>query len=404
MERLQAFKFELRPNGGQQRNLCRFAGSCRYVYNKALAIQIKNHEDGNKYISYADMCKNLTEWRNDPATPWLKDSPVHPLQQALQDLDRAFKNFFAGRAKFPRYKKKGSGGGFRYPDQKQFKLDQGNSRIFLPKLGWIRYRKSRDVLGTLCSFTVSQSGGKWFVSILTKREVEQPVHQATSIIGIDVGITRFATLSDGTHIEPINTFKKHEKKLAKYQRRMANKVKFSKNWKKAKAKVQKVQTNISNARRDFLQKTSTTISKNHAVVCVEALQVRNMSKSASGTTETPGRMVAAKSGLNKAILDQGWGMFFLMLQYKMLWLGGYFVAVPPQNTSRTCPACGHVSGDNRKTQAKFLCVSCGYENNADLVGAINVRERGHRSLACGEPVQSGRSVKQEPPEVSQAAA
>lgn len=126
-----------------------------------------------------------------------------------------------------------------------------------------------------------------------------------------------------------------------------------------------------------------------------------MSKSAAGSREAPGRNVKTKSGLNKSILDQGWFEFRRQLEYKQAWRGGDVLAVPPRNTSRTCPCCGHVSAENRRTQAKFACVGCGYENNADLVGAINVLERGHRLLACGELVQSGRSVKQEPAEATQ---
>lgn len=207
-------------------------------------------------------------------------------------------------------------------------------------------------------------------------------------MGIDLGIARFATFSDGTYLEPRNSFKTQAAKLAKYQRRMAHKQKFSNNWKKAKAKVQKVHTQIANARRDFLHKATNTISKNHAVVFVEDLQVRNMSKSAVGTAENPGKNVAQKSGLNKAILDQGWGELRQQLDYKLAWKGGMLFAMPPHHTSQTCPCCGHVSSDNRKTQARFVCVGCGYENNADIVGAINVLERGHRLLACGDGVLS----------------
>ena len=127
-----------------------------------------------------------------------------------------------------------------------------------------------------------------------------------------------------------------------------------------------------------------------------------MSRSAKGTVDAPGRNVRAKSGLNKSILDQGWGEFRRQLEYKMAWKGGYLVAVPPQYTSQTCPCCGNVSRGNRQTQAKFECVDCGFEENADKVGAINVLARGHRVIACGEPVQSGRSVKQEPTEATQA--
>jgi len=396
MQRLQAYKYELQPLVEQQRDMRRFAGSCRFVFNKALALQKENHEAGNKFIGYVAMAKHLTEWRNGTESPWLKEAPCHPLQHALKDLEKAYKNFFAKRADFPRFKRKGGGDSFRYPDPKQIKLDQANSRLFLPKLGWLRYRNSRDVLGELRNVTVSQSGGKWFVSIQTQREVEPPVHPATAIVGIDVGIARFATLSDGSHIEPLNAFRKHQIRLAKYQRRMSRKQKFSNNWKKAKARVQKIHTRIANVRRDFLHKATTAISQNHAIVCIEDLQVRNMSKSAAGSSEAPGHNVKAKSGLNKSILDQGWFEFRRQLEYKQAWLGGAVLAVLPRNTSRTCPACGHVATENRQTQAQFKCVDCGYENNADLVGAINVLERGHRLLACGELAQSGRSVKQEP--------
>lgn len=210
-------------------------------------------------------------------------------------------------------------------------------------------------------------------------------------------------MSDGAVIEPLNSFKKHQQRLKRYQRAMARKVKFSNNWKKAKAKVARVATHAANARRDFLHKTSTTISQNHAVVCVEALVVKNMCRSAKGTIEAPGNNVRAKSGLNRAILDQGWSAFRTMLEYKLAWAGGRLVAVPPHHTSQECPECHHVSAGNRRTQALFACVECGYENNADLVGAINVLERGYRLLACGEMALLGHSMKQEPSEAAQAA-
>lgn len=150
---------------------------------------------------------------------------------------------------------------------------------------------------------------------------------------------------------------------------MARKKKFSRNWKKAKARVQKIHTDIANARKDFLHKVSATISKNHALVCIEDLQVLNMSKSARGIIEAPGKNVRAKAGLNKAILDQGWGEFRRQLEYKLAWSGGMLLAVPAHNTSRTCPCCAHVAKENRGTQARFACVLCGYQNHADVVGA-----------------------------------
>ncbi|MDY0963073.1 transposase [Massilia sp. CFBP9026] len=403
MQRLQAYKYELMPNGEQVRAMRCCAGACRFVYNKALATQKENHEAGNKYIGYVTMAKHLTGWRNSAETPWLKDAPCHPLQQALKNVNRAYKNFFEKRADFPRFKRKGSCESFHYPDPKQIKLDQANSRISLPKLGWLRYRNSRDVQGEIRNVTVSQSGGKWFASIQTRREVEQPLPVATTAIGIDVGIARFATTSDGDFVAPLNSSKKHQQRLARYQRCMSRKVKFSNNWKKAKARVQKIHTCIVNARKDFLHKATTAISKNHALVCIEDLQVRNLSRSTRGTIDQPGKKVRQKSSLNHAILDQGWGEFRRQLDYKMAWCGGVLVAVPPHHTSQTCPCCGHVSKDNRQTQASFLCVGCGYENHADVVGAITVLARGHRVSACGELVQSGCSVKQEPTEATRRA-
>ena len=358
-----------------------FAGSCRFVFNKALALQKERYEQGEKKLGYFVLCKLLTEWRNSADTAWLADAPAHPLQQTLKDLERAYSNFFAKRADFPRFKKKGQHDRFRYPDPKQIKLDQGNSRLFLPKLGWIRYRNSREVLGAVKNVTVSHTCGKWFVSVQTEREANIQVHQGDAV-GIDMGIVRFATLSNGTFHAPLNSFKRHEAKLCKAQQSMSRKQKFSNNWKRAKVRVQKIHTRIGHARRDYLHKITTTISQNHAMVCIEDLQVRNMSQSAAGTTEEPGRNVRAKSGLNKAILDQGWFEFRRQLDYKTAWNGGHLIAVPPRNTSRTCPCCGQVSADNRRTQARFACVECGFEENVDVVGAINVLRAGHARLAC----------------------
>ena len=172
--------------------------------------------------------------------------------------------------------------------------------------------------------------------------------------------------------------------------------------------MQKVHSQIANARRDFLHKASTAISQNHALVCVEDLQVKNMSRSCRGSIERPGRRVRQKAGLNRAILDQGWSEFRRQLEYKMAWAGGLLLAVPAHFTSQTGPHCCHVSQGNRRTQAAFLCQACGHGDHGDAVGAINVLERGLRLSAGGED-GSGRGrktpaqpalVKQEPAEVT----
>ena len=368
MERLQAYKFQLRPKAGQESLMRRFAGCCRFLWNRALALEKATYESEGKHSQI--------------------------LQQALKDLDRAYKNFFAKRADFPRFKKKGMHDAFRYPQG--FKLDEESGRIYLPKIGWVRYRKSRKVEGTPKQVTVSLSAGKWFVSIQTERDVPEPVHPSQSAVGIDMGVACFATLSDGSSIKPLNSFRKYEKKLAKLQRKMAKRVKFSANWQKLKARIQRLHHKIANARNDFLHKTTTAISKNHALVVMEDLKVRNMSRSAAGTLEAPGKNVRAKAALNKSILDQGWFEFRRQLEYKLNWLGGKLVIVPPQYTSQTCSQCGCTDKQNRQTQAKFKCTACGFECHADYNAALNILAAGQAVSACGAGRVQAPVLKQEP--------
>ena len=391
MMRRQAYKFQLKTNLSQARQMRRFAGACRFVFNQALALQKAKYEAGNKKLSYADLCAELLTLKL--SNPWLGESPSQTLQQSLKDLERSYKNFFAKRADFPRFKKKGLSSSFRFPQG--CKLDQANNRIFLPKLGWIHYRNSREVLGEVKNVTVSHSCGHWYISVQTEREVSDVIHPSTSAIGVDMGIAQFATLSNGHVFAAVNSFKQKQKQLARYQRAFSRKVKFSQNWKKQKSKIGKLHQTIANIRKDYLHKTTTIISQNHAMIVIEDLQVKNMSKSASGNLNKPGRHVKAKSGLNRSILDQGWFEFRRQIEYKQVWRGGDVLAVPPQYTSQRCSCCGTVSKENRQSQAKFACIACGYQANADVNAAMNILAAGHAVLACGEIVQQDNSVKQE---------
>jgi len=376
MLKRQAFEFEIQPNGAQQRRIKQFCGCARFVFNKALDGQKQAYEaDNNTTFSYTKIANQLPQWKK--TFTWLKDCHSQVLQQSLKDLERAYCNFFEKRANFPRFKKKGIKERIRFPQG--CKLEQHNSRLYLPKIGWVRYRNSRNVVGEIKNVTVRQKCGRFYVSIQTECEVEIAKHQGGEI-GIDMGIVRFATLSNGEYFEPLNAFKTYKGKLAKLQRQLKNKIKFSKNWQKLQAKIAKLYHKIANCRKDFLHKISSAISKNHAMIYVEDLQVSNMSKSAQGTVEQPGTNVAQKSGLNRAILDQSWAEFRRQLDYKSQWQGGALVAVPPHNTSRTCPCCGYIDKENRPTQAKFECVECGHTENADVVGAINILERGRATV------------------------
>ena len=375
---LKSYQYELIPNGEQVRKLKQFCGCCRFVFNKGLEEVKKYYETTGHFLNYVQLAAFLPKWKQD--CDWLKDCNAQVLQQSMKNLSRALLNFSAGRANFPRFKAKGRKDSCRFPQS--VKSDQNNNRIYLPKIGWVRYRNSRTIIGTIKNVTVTAKCGKWYVSIQTEYEQEKPVH-SSSDIGIDMGIVRFATLSNGQYFNPVNAFKTLKGKLAKLQRQLKRKTKGSSNWKKLVTKIGKLHYRIANIRKNFLHQISNTISKNHATVYVEDLQVKNMSKSAKGTKDNPGKMVKQKTGLNRAILDQAWYEFRRQLEYKLRWRGGQLIPISPQYTSQCCPACGHTAKANRTAQALFACVECGYTENADVVGAMNVLQRGRALSAAG---------------------
>jgi putative transposase len=395
MKRLKAFKFKLMFKPEQASKAAKFAGCKRFVFNQGLEIQLERKGKAEKLLSYPELCKVLTVWRHNEESSFLADAPTHPLQQALKDLERAFKNFFEKRSGLPRFKRKGKRESFRYPDPKQFKVEQSNSRIFLPKLGWVRYHNSRAITGTAKQITVNRESDGWYVCIQTEEELNVSRPQVESVVGIDVGVAVFATMSDGTKfISPID-LKGTQKKIAWEQRRLAKKVKGSFNWRKQVGKLQNAYRRIFNVRKDFRHKASTAICKNHAAVIVEDLEVKYMSASATGTVDNPGKMVKAKSGLNRSILSQGWSEFFRQLEYKLAWTGGILIRIPPRNTSIQCAKCEYTCRENRMCQASFKCIECGHSENADLNAAQNIKAAGLAVLACGEnPL--GISLKQEP--------
>ena len=379
-----------------------FAGCCRFIWNKSLELEIISCEETGKRIGYNTLAGFLRDLKKDEETTFLCDAHSQILQQSLMDLDRAFDNFFQKRAGLPRFKKRGKHDAFRYPQG--FKLDEKNSRIFLPKIGWVRYRKSRDTIGTPKQVTVCWEAGQWYVAVQTEREVAAPPHPSQSAVGIDMGVACFATLSDGTTLAPLHSFRKHEAKLAKAQRKLSRKEKFSSNWHKQKLKVQKLHKKIADIRKDFLHKASTDISNKHEMVVMEDLQVKNMSASASGSLEDPGRNVRAKSGLNKSILDQGWYEFRRQLGYKLAWSGGSLVVIPPQYTSQTCHVCGHVDKASRVSQSQFVCTACGHTTNADHNASLNILAAGHVVSAWGAGKAQAPALKQEPTRVAALAA
>ena len=324
---------------------------------------------------------------------WLKAAPIHPLQQALRDLDRAYQNWWSGRSGSPTPRKKRVNDSFRFPDPVSLRVERtGRScgRIKLPKLGWVKLRGWKKLPGTISNITISRRAGHWFAAVQCEREIVEPSESTLPAVGIDMGVAIFAALSDGTAIKPANHGKHALKALRRAQHALSRKKRGSANRIKAIRRVARIHNRVANARKDFLHKISTTIAKNHGMVVVEALQVRNMSASAKGTTDAPARRVRQKSGLNRAILDQGWSMFRTMLGYKLADRGGRLVEVPAAYTSQTCSVCGLVDSASRRRQDRFVCTGCGHQENADINAAKNILRRADSAL---KPVEGHRSKR-----------
>jgi len=391
---VKAFRFRLKTNEEVEQKLISFCGATRFIWNKFLAMNLARLEARHKIMWYYEMCCWLTIWKTSTEYAFLQECHSAVLQQKLKDLDKAFRDGFDKNQpgkRIPTWRKKELHNSFRYPAG--FKID--GKRLYLPKIGWVNFAKSQEIVGKAKNVTVSKEGKYWYTSIQTEFEVPVPQHQSNKSIAIDLGVASFASLSDGRQIAAPSPLSANAKKLARFQRKLAKKKRGSANRKKAVLMVSKLHQKVANIRKDFLHKLSTEICKNHANIYVEDLKITNMSKSAAGTLQNPGRNVKAKSGLNRAILDQGWGEFRRQLIYKSTWLGGRVVQVPARYTSQTCSKCGYIDKANRVSQAQFVCKSCGFEKHADLNAALNILAGGQLASACGE-FSTSYSMKQEP--------
>jgi len=430
MSSIKAFRFHLRTRPAVESQLRRFAGMGRRVWNMALAEQRARHARGEKYAGHAEMCMWLTAWRNAPATAWLAEGPIHPQQQVLRRLDEAYRRFFAaakagqaggrGRTGPPEFKRYGDEPGIRFPDPKQFSMDAANGRIKLPKLGWVRLRMSQPVEGVLRNVSLTKEGSgkgvRWFASIQVETNETVPALGVAPTLGIDLGLEAFAATSEGALVAPLKALVKQQVRLKRYQRSVARKKKGSANRKKAVARLGALHRRIAQQRSDWLHKLTTGLADQHPVIALEDLRIKNMSATAKGTVQAPGKNVRAKAGLNRGILDAAWGEFARQLTYKVEWRGGQVILVNPAYTSRTCRICAHESAENRKTQKVFACVGCGHTENADVHAAKNILAAGHAvwaraskdfsPAACGgaisraAPARAKRATpsKQEPTE------
>lgn len=365
MLRRQAFKFQLKPTPAQIASMKSFAGACRFVYNRALTMQSDIWRNGDRYIPYNKMASWLVEWKGQEELSWLSNAPSQILQQSLKDLEKAFNNLFARRATFPSPKKKGKNDAFRYPTQR-VKLDEGNERIQLPKLGWVRYRKSRNITGVIKNVTVSMKLDKWYVSLQTESEVETPALLQSSMIGLDTCNIECLTTSEGTDFFSQATLPKMERSLEKSIKRLRRKKNFSCNWIKQRHKVNRLLHRISNMRKDHFHKISTALSKNHAIVVIE-----NLEHATSHPNHAPRKKAAAVNNIYELKRQ---------LDYKLSWNGGELVTV-------------HEHDNNLKPVGDdSACTTYG------IIRAKKILAAGHAVIACGGMDILRHPLKQEPSE------
>lgn len=381
MELNRTYTYRLEPTADQRDRLNRLAGTARFVWNRAVELTRTYRAHGESVPSYSAIAGHLPTWKW--VFPWLAtDGHSQVLQQKLRDLDQAWQAAFDANRPWmetPRFKARGDGDSIRFPQG--FAVQGG--RIKLPKLGQVRFRNSRNLPpnAEVRSIVVTRDGKHWFAHCQIRYTVPDPGYAPESpVLGLDLGVARLLTGSDGTVFPALTArYQRLQRRLATEQRRLSRKQRGSNNRAKQKQRVAAVHRKLRNLRADFLHQVSTAIAKSHGWVAAEDLNLGGMTKSARGTTATN---IAAKAGLNRSILSQGWGQFLTLLAIKLEARGGALVRVEPSYTSQMCPECGHTEAANRPSQAVFRCRGCAFTDHADTVGARNVARRGIDALAA----------------------
>jgi len=371
---LKAVKVRLYPNNEQKQHIAFQIGGARYVYNRALALRKYAYTKFGIKVGKFVLINHIKKLKSREQTAWLKEIDSQAIQQSIANMDKAYQHFFKGGG-YPKFKSRHhSRQSYQYPQR--VKID-GN-KVYLPKIGWVKMRGWRDAFqGKIKTVIVSYEAYQYHASILIDFEERKlkPCNNSHKSIGLDVGVSLIVADSDGKKIKPM-TLTKELSKLRLRAKQLSRKKKGSHNRDKAKKRLAKANLKIVNKRKDFLHKLSLQYAENQGIVVVEDLRIKNMTKSAKGTKETPGKQVKQKTGLNRSITQQSWGMFFELLEYKLQERGGQLIKVEPKYTSQACNFCGHVDKKNRKSQNKFECISCGHSDNADVNGAKNILARG----------------------------
>ncbi|MGH2900235.1 MAG: RNA-guided endonuclease InsQ/TnpB family protein [Solirubrobacteraceae bacterium] len=392
-----AYRYRLYPTVEQADALGRWCGCARAIYNAGREQRQVAWRDCGVSLGYNQQGAGLDDLKR--ALPWLVEPHSDVLQQALRDLDRAYRNFYEGRAGYPRFRRKGRRDSFRIQNRKRGgirvrRLNRRWGEVVIPKLGAVRFRWSRKPIGEIRHLTVSRDALGWHVCLCCEQPAAEPAPHTGPAVGIDRGVAATIALSTGElhhcpglapgQAERMRRLARRAGRQETARRRQPNdQRKRSRRHQRTLDQLAKLKAREARIRNDFLHKLTTDLAKNHGLVAIEDLRVTSMTRSAKGTIEQPGANVRAKSSLNRAILAQGWGECARMLDYKLARRAGTLVKVPAAHTSQTCAACGVVDRRSRRTQTAFCCTGCGHSANADTNAARNILAAGQAVTARG---------------------
>ncbi|GAA2432421.1 RNA-guided endonuclease TnpB family protein [Actinomadura vinacea] len=371
----------------------RIGGACRAVWNTALE-QRRVYRRGGVFIGYHDQARQLAEAKTEPGLEWLGEAPGHCLQQTLIDLDASCSRHGVWGVRWK--SKTAARPSFRFPEGGKICVERLNrrwARAKLPKLGWVRFWWTRPLGGPAKNATITRDGQRWYISFLVEDGIDPPGRHARpdTGIGVDRGVAKIVTTSEGVFHHQVFATGREVEHAAKLQRDLSRTRKGSNRRRHAARRSGAFKAKIRRRREDFAAKTACVLAGGHDLVVFESLKTKNMTRRAAPKPDLdrPGRFLpngaAAKTGLNKAILDKGWHRIEQAVRAKARYTGTIVITVNPAYTSVTCHRCKHVDPKSRKSQAVFACTSCGHTGHADVSAAKNILTAGRAEPAPPRP-------------------